>query len=134
MQVRALTILLVLLFLFLSAGCSDDEPGLEPLEGDIRDISDSFLEELVRERYDIAYSFFNEEVRKILSEEELQNLWEQMRDHVGLYEETVHQRHQIMDGNDIITLTAIFELKQMEVLIMFDDDNRISGFWLNPDR
>ncbi len=131
---RFLFLLLIALVLLIPAGCSDDEPGLEPLEGDIRDISDSFLEELVRERYDHAYSFFNEEVRKILSEEELQNLWEQMRDHVGLYEETVHQRHQIMDGNDIITLTAIFELKQMEVLIMFDDDNRISGFWLNPDR
>lgn len=131
---RFLFLLLIALVLLIPAGCSDDEPGLEPLEGDIRDISDSFLEELVRERYDHAYSFFNEEVRKILSEEELQNLWEQMRDHVGLYEETVHQRHQIMDGNDIITITAIFELKQMELLIMFDDNNRISGFWLNPDR
>lgn len=134
MQVRVFIIILAVLFLLTAFGCSDDEPGLEPLEGDIRDISDSFLEELVRKRYDHAYSFFNEEVRKILSEEELQNLWEQMRDHVGRYEETVHQRHQIMDGNDIITVTAIFELKQMEILIMFDDDNRISGFWLNPDR
>lgn len=128
-----LSILIAMAFLF-TAGCSDDEPGLEPLDGDIRDISDNFLEELVRERYNHAYSFFNEEVRNILSEEELQELWEQMRDHVGHHLETIHHRHQIMDGNDIITITAVFELKNMEVLVMFDEDNRISGFWLNPDR
>ncbi len=128
-----LPILIAMAFLFI-AGCSDDEPGLEPLEGDIRDISDNFLEELVRERYDHAYSFFDEDVRKVLSEEELQTLWEQMRDHVGHYVETIHRRHQIMDGNDIITVTAVFELKQMEVLLMFDEQNRISGFSLSPER
>lgn len=134
MQPRILIILVITLVLLVAPGCSEEKPELEPLEGDIRDIAGDFLSEMVQGRYGNAYAFFNQDMLDAISEEELQVVWEQMGDHVGSYQETLHKRHQVVDGNDTITITARFDIKEMEVFLVFSDNNRISGLWLNPER
>ncbi len=129
-----LIIFLSLTLLCVVAGCGESEPPLEPLQGDIYDLADDFLARLVEEDYAGAYAFFSKEIRNILSEPELKDLWLQMKEIVGSYEETTRHRHEILDGDDVITITARFSAQEMNIMLIFDDDNRISGLWLDPER
>ncbi len=38
------------------------------------------------------------------------------------------------EGHDVITVTARFATHVMNIIIVFNEENRISSLWLNPER
>jgi hypothetical protein len=134
---RRLTLLLLTLTVLLVtalSGCAKKEPpaSLEPLEGDINDLATAFIATLAEEKFDEATSYFDADMLKALPENKLAELWGQLKEQVGAYQNEISRTQDVTDGYDVIMITTQFEKSPLNIRVVFNADKRIAGLFFQP--
>lgn len=129
-QFRKIVILLIVLVLVLS-GCAKKEQAL-PLEGDINALASDFIQLLVNEEFESATNYFDADMLKALPQDKLGQIWGQLKDQVGAYQNELSRKQEVTDGYDVIIVTADFEKSPLNIRMVFNSDKRISGLFFQP--
>ena len=81
----------------------------------------------------LAYSLFNNDMANSLSQDQLENAWDSILSSYGDFLKIDNTRETEEGGYDIIFVTCDFSvLGFLDIKIVFDIDNKITGLWFVP--
>ncbi len=128
---RWFPVLLLSLVLCLSAiSCSTAE--LPPLEGEPAELAEEFTGCLAQGDYDGCVEYFSAKMKRAMSARKLEQAWEDLQSQVGPYLGKTDLREEVIDGFDVVFVTAEFEQDLIIIRVVFDEDRRVSGLWFDP--
>ena len=127
-------LLVALLVLTVFSGCAKkEEPkALEPLTQDIHDLATDFIQFLVSEDFESAVGYFDADMLKALSADQLGQLWGQLLSQVGPYREELSRVEEETQGYQVIIATVQFEKSPLNIRMVFNEDHRIAGLFFQP--
>ena len=131
-KILLLLIIFLMLLITVFMGCIDE--GNEPNENQktYTEISIDFMNNLSQERYQEAYSYFNQDLKNALTMSQLKETWGYIIDIYGDLEEIIKTTSSIELNYTIILINASFSEDYLLIFkIVFDDNKTISGFWIN---
>lgn len=130
-RVIVLLALLPLVALYGTSCSSEPEAG-PPLEGEIIDLAEEFIDNLVDENYSSAAAFFNAQMKKAMPERKLKQAWEQLLQQAGPYKGVLEKRFEQGDDYAAVNVITEFAEMQLNIRVVFDGDNRVAGLWFQP--
>ena len=128
-----LSILIIISIFILSSftGCFENTYDPNEKQKTKMEISQNFLYNLSSENYEKAYSNFNQELKNALTITQLKETWQYVTNLYGNFIEikTFHNRTE--KNFSVIIINATFsENYLLTFKIVFDEDNKIGGFWI----
>ncbi len=93
-----------------------------------------FLDLLDAGRYEDALAMTTPEMREGLGGGKLEETWAVLPKQLGPRRSRSAVRGEAVDGYPIVTSTLSFPMLALDARVVFDADNRISGFWIVPAR
>ena len=131
-KILSLLIIFLMLLITVFMGCIDE--GNEPNENQktYTEISIDFMNNLSQERYQEAYSYFNQDLKNALTIPQLKETWIYIINIYGDLQEIIETTSFIELNYTIIFMNATFSEDYLLIFkIVFDDNKTISGFWIN---
>jgi esterase/lipase len=134
MNKKILTLLILyLVFIFIIfSGCINEVN--EPIQNQKThtEISIDFMDNLSKEKYQDAYEFFNQDLKNALTLSQLKETWEYIINIYGDYEEIIETTKSTELNYSIILINTTFTENYLLIFkIVFDENNKIGGFWVN---
>ena len=130
---RSALLILLLFTATFNLSCElDPRPYGPSLEADRSDLASEFIGNLVDEDYNSATAFFNAQMRRVVPERNLQRAWEGVLAQMGSYEGEAEKYLEEVEGLEAVNVITDFTEGQLNIRILFDDDNQITGLWFNP--
>jgi uncharacterized protein len=111
------------------------QPAATPLpssEDPLISAAQDFIAELQQGDYEAGFARFDDTMKAALPEDKLAELWGQLLDQVGEYQEQVGVRSESQEGYQIIILTTRFAKALLDVRVVFDSQGRIAGLFFAP--
>jgi uncharacterized protein len=125
--------IVIFLVLILSISCSSEpEPVGPPLEGEITDLAVEFIGNLVEEDFSSAVAFFNAEMKKAMSENQLRQTWRTLLTQQGEYVGEIEKRVEQSGDYAAVNVITEFAAGPINIRVVFDSDNRVAGLWFQP--
>lgn len=91
-----------------------------------------FISELRRGDYAAGFARFDDTMQGALPEDKLEELWAQLLQQVGEYQEQVGVRTESQSGYQIVILTTQFARAMLDVRVVFDSQGQIAGLFFAP--
>jgi len=119
---------LVLTISFISCGEKKDGPKV----GDLTPLATGFVESLVKEDFADAVKNFDSTMKGVMSEAKLQDVWQELLAQSGSFKKQTGVRQTQEQGFNIVFVTCEFEKSTLNIKVVFNDANEISGLWFVP--
>jgi uncharacterized protein len=123
---------LMLVSLFVLSCSESQEPVGLPLEGEIADLAEKFIEYMHDGDYSNAVSFFNSDMKKAMSERKLEENWQAVLSQQGVYEGEIEKKVEESGDYRAVNVITEFEAGPINIRVVFDKDNRVAGLWFQP--
>ena len=131
-KILSLLIIFLMLLITVFIGCIDEGNDPDENQKTYTEISIDFMNNLSQERYQEAYSYFNQDLKNALTMSQLKETWGYIIDIYGDLEEIIKTTSSIELNYTIIVINATFSEDYLLIFkIVFDDNKTISGFWVN---
>lgn len=128
---KTYTILILILVLsssFISCGEKEDVPKV----GDLTPLATEFVELLVKEDFANAVKNFDNTMKGVMSEVNLQEAWHGLLAQSGSFKRQTGVRQTQEQGFNIVFVTCEFERSTINIKVVFNKANEISGLWFVP--
>jgi len=125
-------LIMVSMIITLFSGCIEDAK--EPINNQKThtEIAIAFMRNISEERYQEAYTYFNQDLKNVLSIPQLEETWEYLINIYGNFQEIIETINSTELNLSIIFINATFSENYLLIFkIVFDDNMKISGFWVN---
>ena len=113
---------------FISAAPAQD------VQENLRQTADKVVEAFQKNDYKTVVSYFDDNMKKAMAEEQLQVVWEQQI--IGALGKFVKTDADIktssQDGYDILLIPCTFEKAKLNMQLTFNKDGEISGLYFKP--
>jgi hypothetical protein len=119
---------LVLTISFISCGEKKDGPKV----GDLTPLATGFVESLVKEDFANAVKNFDSTMKGVMPEEKLQEVWQGLLAQSGSFKKQTGVRQTQEQGFNIVFVTCEFEKSTINIKVVFNNANEISGLWFVP--
>lgn len=119
---------LVLTISFISCGEKKDGPKV----GDLTPLATGFVELLVKEDFANAVKNFDNTMKGVMPEAKLQEAWQGLLAQSGPFKKQTGVRQTQEQGFDIVFVTCEFEKSTINIKVVFNNANDISGLWFVP--
>lgn len=119
---------LVLIISFISCGEKKDGPKV----GDLTPLATEFVESLVKQDFANAVKNFDSTMKGMMSEEKLQEVWQGLLAQSGSFKKQTGVRQTQEQGFNIVFVTCEFEKSTINIKVVFNNANEISGLWFVP--
>ena len=129
---KILILFFVLVLVLLGCAKKEEPQTLQPLKGDINALASDFIALLVKEDFESASEYFDADMLKALPQDKLGEIWGQLKDQVGAYQDELSRKQEVTDGYDVIIVTTQFEKSPLNIRMVFNSDKRISGLFFQP--
>jgi len=96
------------------------------------ELADRYLDLLDAGRWDDALAMTTPRMREGLGDGKLADTWLALPRQLGMRQSRSALRGEAIEGQPIVTATLVFPMLALDARVVFDSDNRISGFWLVP--
>ena len=123
-----LLLALVLTISFISCGEKKDGPKV----GDLTPLATGFVELLVKEDFANAVKNFDNTMKGVMSEVKLQEAWQGLLAQSGSFKKQTGVRQTQEQGFNIVLVTCEFEKSTLNIKVVFNNTNEISGLWFVP--
>ncbi|HPU02070.1 MAG: DUF3887 domain-containing protein [Firmicutes bacterium] len=123
-------LLLALLLSLAAVSCAGEE--LPPLEGKPAELAEAFFQCLVNGHYEECTGYFSKEMKRALPAWKLKQAWNELQNQAGQFVKKAEMREDKIEGYDVVFVTAEFEHDLVNIRIVFDDDRRVAGLWIEP--
>lgn len=125
-----LTLVVLIITGALFSGCLEEKT--EKKELTFEDIAVNLMMNLSEENYDKAYNFFNSELKKSFSLNQLKTTWEYFTSVYGDFESIIDTYKTYDSGYDIVKLNCSFSNNYvLKFRIVFTENKEINGFWMD---
>jgi hypothetical protein len=95
-------------------------------------IAQAFVDQLAQGEFEEAVQRFDDTMAQALPALKLQETWEAVVAQVGSFQELVATRTMEQQGYDVVLVTTQFQHAQLDVRVVFDDQDRIAGLFFVP--
>ncbi len=119
---------LVLMISFISCGEKKDGPKV----GDLTPLATGFVESLVKEDFTNAVKNFDSTMKGVMSEAKLQEVWQELLAQSGSFKKQTGVRQTQEQGFNIVFVACEFEKSTINIKVVFNNANEISGLWFVP--
>jgi len=123
-----LMLVLVLTISFISCGEKKDGPKV----GDLTPLATGFVEFLVKEDFANAVKNFDNTMKGVMPEAKLQEAWQGLLAQSGSFRKQAGVRQTQEQGFNIVFVTCEFERSTLNIKVVFNNANEISGLWFVP--
>ena len=131
-KILSLLIIFLMFLITVFIGCIDEGNDPDKNQKTYTEISIDFMNNLSQERYQEAYSYFNQDLKNAFTMSQLKETWGYIIDIYGDLEEIIKTTSSIELNYTIILINASFSEDYLLIFkIVFDDNKTISGFWIN---
>jgi dienelactone hydrolase len=89
---------------------------------------------LSRGEFAAAIADFDETMRKVLPAERLKAVWESVTKQFGPYQKQLGTRTETKDKLQVVFVTCQFEKRPLDVRVVFNAENRVSGLQFLPSK
>lgn len=124
----AAVVLLAVLGVLTLTNASAEEKSAAPADQK----AGEFLTHLVEEKFERAERMFDTQMRKAMSEKQLQEAWGQITSQAGDFVDVLGTRKEKYLNTDIIYMTCEFDKGPLDVKVVIDDTGSVSGLWFVP--
>ncbi len=97
---------------------------------DVVRLAKSFVDLLSRDDFGAAVGYFDEVMAENMSPEVLSHIWADLQDKNGAYKGQKGSWTERYRGADIVFVTCEFDRALIDLKVVINQDNKISGFWL----
>jgi len=127
---KIISILIVGFILSITLSGCIEEDAEEPQT--ITDIATEYIILLSENKYQQAYTFYNEDMKNAISLEYLEQIWEFYIETYGEFESIESTRQTNMSDFDVILVNATFQ-KDYRIIfrVVFNQEKQIAGFWMD---
>ncbi len=119
---------LILTISFISCGEKKDSPKV----GDLTPLAIGFVESLVKEDFANAVKDFDNTMKGVMPEAKLQEAWQGLLAQSGSFKKQTGVRQTQEQGFNIVFVTCEFEKATLNIKVVFNNANEISGLWFVP--
>ena len=123
-----LMLALVLTICFIS--CGEKKNG--PKVGDLTPLATGFVESLANEDFANAVKNFDNTMKGVMPEAKLQEAWQGLLAQSGSFKKQTGVRQTQEQGFNIVFVTCEFEKSTLNIKVVFNNTNEISGLWFVP--
>ena len=125
-------IIIISIIFTIFPGCIEDVDEPINVQKTHSEIAISFMKNLSDDRYEEAYTFFNQDMKNALTTSQLKETWSYIISIYGDFEEIIETIKSTELNFTIIFLNATFTKNYLLIFkIIFDDNKKINGFWVN---
>jgi dienelactone hydrolase len=89
--------------------------------------------QLARNDFAAATRRFNDTMKRALPEGSLRDAWSALIKQAGAFERQTGTRTEVIDGYQVVLVTAQFALARLVVKVVFDAEGRVSGLFFLPE-
>ncbi len=91
-----------------------------------------FVELLVKGQFSKAVEGFDAAMKKSLPTDKLAQTWRTTTGQAGIFKQQLGTRREKFLGSEIVFVTCEFEKGPMDVKVVYDSDNKVTGLWFVP--
>ncbi|HZQ47921.1 MAG TPA: DUF3887 domain-containing protein, partial [Verrucomicrobiae bacterium] len=91
-----------------------------------------FVDLLAKNDYAAAETRFDPAMKSALPEAKLRAVWEDLLNQAGPYQKQLGTRVEKQAGYDVVLVTCQFQRKPLDVKVVYDSQNRVTGLWVQP--
>jgi len=100
--------------------------------GDLADAGGQFVNLLAKEDFGAAVAQFDRAMTKGLPEARLRTSWRDTVKQFGSFKKQLRTRTKEQAGYQVVLVTCQFERGALDVKVVYDGQNRVTGLWLVP--
>jgi dienelactone hydrolase len=104
----------------------------EDKHADLETAARTFLTTLTKGEFEEATKTFDETMKKVLPADKLETTWKTIQKQAGAFKKQAGARVDKVGKYDVILITCEFENAKLAAKVVFDDKQRISGFFFVP--
>ncbi|QUH26234.1 alpha/beta fold hydrolase [Serpentinicella alkaliphila] len=133
-KLKLILVLIVALSLVLGlVGCGTKKTTeVEPIEGEVTDLAEGFVDYIVAEDFESAVAMFDDNMKKAMSVSKFEQTWSQLQKQVGGFERKISNRVEKIKEYDVVFVTCKFEQDNIDIKVVFNKDKRIAGLFFEP--
>ena len=94
--------------------------------------AEGIVDSLVKGDYAAVTSSFDATMKSSMSEAQLGQTWTALTTQAGAFKSKTGTRTEKEQGMDIVYVTCQFERANLDIKLVFDNSNQISGMWIVP--
>ncbi len=106
--------------------------GQAPPPADVRTLGERFVDQLAGGRFGDAAASFDETMAKAAPPEKLQQVWTALTVSNGAFKQCIASRRDQAGVYRRAFVTCQFERGELDLLVVFDQAGKITGFFINP--
>lgn len=138
---KRISVLLTALFVLgLAAGCARTPAATQPSAANqadasfetLKPLAMEFVDQLAKGDYAGATSRYDDAMKKSAPEPKLKEIWEQLLGQVGAYQKQTGTHTTQAQGYRIVFVTTQFEKALIDVQVVFNKQDQISGLFFKP--
>lgn len=99
---------------------------------DLTGSAKDFVGLLAKGDYADAVAKFDDTMKGVMPEAELEGAWQSLLGKVGPFQKIVGVTQQKQEGYDIVRVTCAFEEAELDVKVVYDNKQQVSGLWFVP--
>jgi dienelactone hydrolase len=131
-KIKSLIIIFLIININLFIGCIEDVNEPQINQKSHSEIAIDFMNNLSEKRYQEAYTYFNQELKNAFSLSQLKETWEYIINIYGDFEEIREVINSTESNYSVIFINITFSENYLLIFkIVYDDNNKIEGFWVN---
>lgn len=123
--VALLAVLLVVPFI----SCEQEQTAGAP---DLTAPAKDFVGLLAKGDYASAVAKFDDTMKGVMPEVELEDAWQSLLGKVGPFQKIVGVSQKKQEGYNIVRVTCAFEKAELDVKVVYDSQKQVSGLWFVP--
>lgn len=106
--------------------------GLFSSSQSVNQISETFLNKMLRGQFDSCRLFFDSSVIDKINPEMIQEIWEKIPNYVGEFKSYQNVRSEIMDSLELVLITCAFEKTKLDLKLVYNKPKKIVGIFFLP--
>lgn len=98
----------------------------------VNELSESFLNKMLRGSYDSCRSYFDASVLDKINPQMIQSMWEKIPNYVGEFKSYENVRSEKQDTLEIVLMTCAFEKTKLDLKLVYNTPKKIVGIFFQP--
>lgn len=91
-----------------------------------------FVDLLAKEDFSNAVKSFDSVMTKVMPQEKLKQAWDSVKGQVGAFKRQAGTRIETLPKFKIVFVTCEFEIVSLDIKVVFNTENQVSGLWFAP--
>jgi hypothetical protein len=123
----SLSLMLVLGLVFIAC-----EQGEVPCATDLTVPARSFVGMLAKGDYVNVHAKFDAAMKDAMPVDQVEGAWQSLQSQVGAFVDIVGVRQVKEQGYNVVYVTCTFEKSQLDIKVVYNDKQEVSGLWFLP--